>query len=64
MRVDHDELQIFLEICLIYFTNRSKVKEQKENTSLLKGNLAQNSWVIDAVVGADLRRHGGGCLWH
>ena len=37
MRGDHDELEIFLEIRLIYFTNRSKVLFQRENTWLFKG---------------------------
>ena len=27
---DHEELEIFLQICLIHFTNRSKVKKTKE----------------------------------
>ena len=36
MQGDHDELEIFLEIRLIHFTNRSKVEFQRENTSLFK----------------------------
>ena len=35
---DHDELEIFLEIRLIHFTNRSKVEEQERNTLSFKGN--------------------------
>ena len=49
---DHDELEIFHEICLIHFTNRSKVEEQEGKYMLLKGILAEKSWPIDAVVGA------------
>ena len=35
---------------------------QRENTSLLKGNLAQKSWPIDAVVEADCRGRGSDSL--
>ena len=38
---DHDELEIFLKICLIYFMNRSKVRFQRENTSLFNENFEQ-----------------------
>ena len=34
---DHDELEIFREISLIHFTNRSKVVFRRENTSVFKG---------------------------
>ena len=33
---NHDEIEIFLEIRLIPFTNRSKVEEQERNTSIFK----------------------------
>ena len=36
-RGDHEELEIFLEIHLIHFTNRSKVKKIREDTSSFKG---------------------------
>ena len=57
---DHEELEIFLEIRLIYFTNRSKVEEQEGRIHAFKGNLARRSWPIDAVVGADCRGRGSG----
>ena len=63
MRGDHDELEIFLEIRLIPFTNRSKVSFQRENTWLYKEDFSPKSWAIEAVVGADLRRRGGGFHW-
>ena len=50
-RGDHDELEIFLKICLIPFTNRSKVEEQRENTWVFKGEISPKSWAIEAVVG-------------
>ena len=59
---DHDELEIFLEIHLIYFTNRSKVKEQGRNTWLFKGRISRNTWVIEAVLGAVLRSPGSDSL--
>ena len=43
--------------------NRSKVEEQRENKWLFKGKLAQKSWAIDAVMGADLMRRGSGFHW-
>ena len=36
MRGDHDELEIFLEIRLIPFTNRSKVEEQRREIHAFK----------------------------
>ena len=62
MQGDHEELEIFLKICLIHFTNRSKVEEQEGRVHALKGILAQKSWPIDAVVGADCRCHGSDSL--
>ena len=57
MQGDHDELEIFIEIRLIHFTNRSKIEEQEEEHRFLKRILAKKSSPIDAVVGADWRRH-------
>ena len=34
---DHEELKTFLEICLIHFTNRSKVEEQEGRIHAFKG---------------------------
>ena len=34
--IDHDELKIFLEIRLIHFTNRSKVKDQRREIHAFK----------------------------
>ena len=34
---DHEELEIFLKIFLIYFTNRSKVEEQEGEYIAFKG---------------------------
>ena len=49
------ELKTFLELCLISSRIDQKTKNKKGQYMLLKGNLAQKSWPIDAVVGADLR---------
>ena len=37
MRGDHDELEIFLEIRLIYFTNGSKVEKIRREIHAFKG---------------------------
>ena len=59
MQGDHDELEIFLEIHLIAFTNRSKFKfQRRENTCFLKRKLGLTSWVMERVVSADLQRRG------
>ena len=43
MRGDHDELEIFLEIRLIAFTNRSKVEEQRREIHAFKeGNWSED----------------------
>ena len=47
--------EIFLEIHLSNFTNRSEVEVQEEEHQFSKRILAQKSWPIDAVVGADCR---------
>ena len=57
---DHDELEIFLEICLIYFMNRSKVQELERNTTVFKEDFGPKLWAIDAVVGVELMLRGGG----
>ena len=36
MRGDDEEPEIFLEIYLIHFTNRSKVEKQEADTSVFK----------------------------
>ena len=45
------ELKTFLKIRLIYARIDQKLKNKKGEYMLLKGNLAQKSWPIDAVVG-------------
>ena len=60
MRGDHDELEIFLKIWLIHFTNRLKVEEQRENTQLFKGKISLKSWAIEAVVEAICKGCGSG----
>ena len=52
------ELKTFLEICLISSRIDQKLKNKKGDYMLLKGILAQQSWPIDAVVGADCRGRG------
>ena len=37
MQGGHEELKIFLKICLIHFTNRSKVEKIREDTSSFEG---------------------------
>ena len=51
-RGDHDELEIFLKICLISSRFDQKLKNKREIHQFLKRNLAQKSWPIGAVVGA------------
>ena len=48
---------------LNFFTSRSEVKFQRENTSLFKEEISPISWAIEAVVGVDLKRRGGGFTW-
>ena len=57
---DHEELEIFLEIRLIPSQIDQKLKNKDGKYMLLKGNFARRSWPIDAVVGAELMRRGGG----
>ena len=45
------------------FTNRSKIQEQERNISVFKEKFSSISWAIEAVVGADLKRRGGGFTW-
>ena len=40
MRGDHDELEIFLEILLIHFTNRSKVEKIRREIHAFKGKIS------------------------
>ena len=57
------ELKTFLETRLISSRVDQKLKNKGKNTLVLKGKLAQKSWAIEAVVGADLQRRGGGFTW-
>ena len=57
------ELKTFLEIRLISSRIDQKLKNKEEIHRFLKGKLAQKSWAIEAVVGADLKRRGGGFTW-
>ena len=50
------ELKTFLEIRLISSRIDQKLKNKGRIYRFLKGNLAQKSWAIDAVVGANLMR--------
>ena len=56
------ELKTFLGICLISSRIDQKLKNKKGEYMLLKGNLAQNMWPIDAVVEADCRGCGSDSL--
>ena len=56
------ELKTFLEICLISSRIDQKLKNKKREYTLLKGNLAQKWWPIDAVVGVDCRGRGSDYL--
>ena len=51
MRGDHDELEVFLEIRLIPSRIDQKLVFKGRIHGFLKGNLAQNFWSFDAVVG-------------
>ena len=62
MRGDHDELEIFLEICLIPSRIDQKLKDKGRIHGFLKEKLAQKSCAIEAVVGADLRGRGSDSL--
>ena len=57
------ELEIFLKIRLLPSRIDQKLKNNEELHVFLKGKLARGSWAIDAVVGAELLRRGGGFTW-
>ena len=57
------ELKTFLEICLISSRIDQKLKNKGRNTSVFKEKISQKSWAIEAIVGADSRRRGGGFTW-
>ena len=57
------ELKTFLEICLISSRIDQKLKNKGRIHGFLKEKLAQKSWAIEGVVGADSRRRGGGFTW-
>ena len=57
------ELKKFHEIRLICSRINQKLKNNREIHQFLKGKLAQRSWAIDTVVGADLMRRGSGLHW-
>ena len=62
MQGDHDELKIFLEICLIPSRVDQKFKKKREVHGFLKKKLARRSWPIEAFVGAVFKLHGGDSL--
>ena len=62
MRGDHDELEIFLEICLIPSPIDQKLKNKGGNTWVFIGKISPKSWAIKVVVGTDLMRRGSGSL--
>ena len=57
------ELKTFLETRLISSRVDQKMKNKEEIHGFLKGKLARGSWAIEEVVGADLKRRGGGFTW-
>ena len=59
---DHDELEIFLEICLIPSRIDQKLKNKEEIHGSLKGKLAQKLWAVDAFMGAILWGRGSDSL--
>ena len=58
MRWDHDELEIFLEIRLIPSRIDQKLKNKEAKYIFLKGELGSILRLIEAVVGAKLKRRG------
>ena len=60
---DHDELEIFLEICLISSRIDQKLKNKGEIHGFLKGKLAKNRGQLSAVVGADLKHRESDSPW-
>ena len=58
MRGDHDELEIFLEICLIPSRIDQNLRTKKGITSVLKRKISPESWAIEAVVEAVLQGRG------
>ena len=54
------ELKTFLETRLISSRVNQKLKNNEELHGFLKGKLARGSWAIEAVMGAELKRHGIG----
>ena len=61
-RGDHDEIEIFLEICLIPSRIDQKLKNKGRIHGFLKGKLARRSWAIEAVVEAVLGGRGSDSL--
>ena len=57
------ELKIFLEIRLISSQIDQQLKNKEGKYILLKRKIGPISWAIEAVVGADLKRRGGGFTW-
>ena len=53
------EPKTFLETQLISSRFDQKLKNKEGQYMFLKGKLAQKSWAIEAVMGADLKRRGG-----
>ena len=58
MRGDHDELEIFLEICLIPSRIDQKLKNKGRIHGFLKGKLGPILRQFDVDVGADWKRRG------
>ena len=54
------ELKTFLEIRLISSRIDQKLKNKEGKYMILKRKIGRRSWPIDAVVGAELMRRGGG----
>ena len=59
---DHNELEIFLEICLISSRIDQKLKNNEEQHGALKGEIGPKIVAIELVVRADLRHRGRGSL--
>ena len=62
MRGEHDELEIFLEICLIPSRIDQKLKNKRGKYMVLKRKLGPILRAIKAVVGAVLQGRGGDSL--
>ena len=60
---DHDELKIFLEICLIHSRINEKLKNKEGVHEFLKREIGPKLWAMEVVVEAICKRRGSGFIF-